>query len=236
MFRRFAPALAVAAVLVAVPASASADPGIGEPTSFTAAFTTKHPGKSTGLQLRTTGVPPVAPTTLAPVVRQTNALPRGTRLDLGALPQCEADAATLAALGAEAACPAHTRVGTGRAEGLANGVAVAFDLTVYAIDGRLFFAGSRAGVSLKTGFYGDARGRRLVLTVPTAGGTIAPTLFEADLAAAMRGNAAWLRTPAHCPHGGYWTAEGTFQGLTAVDGAPVGEPRTLVDELRCRRG
>ncbi len=234
MFRRIAPAVAVAAVLIAVPASASAAPGVGEPTSFSAAFDTKHPGKSTGLKLKTTGVPPVAPTTVAPAVRQTVTLPRGTRLDLTALPQCNADAATLSALGAEAACPAHTRVGSGRAEGLTNGAAVAFDLAVYAIDGRLFFAGSLGGMPLKTGFYGDARGRRLALTVPTNGGAIAPTLFEAELHATTTG-AAWLRTPPNCARSGRWIARGVFQGLTAVDGMPIGASRTLVDRLRCRR-
>ena len=237
MLRRLAPALAAAAALPAaltVPASAGADPGVGEPTSFTSAFTTQQPGTPTGLRLRTAGTPPVPPATVAPAIRQTVALPRGTRLDLDALPSCDVDAATLAAQGAEAACPARTRVGTGRAEGIAGGATVAFDLGVYAIDGRLFFAGSRGGGSLKTGFYGDAHGRRLVLTVPTAGGAIAPTQFEAKLAA-TRGPA-WLRTPAQCPRGGRWTAKGTFQGLTAVDGAPVGSPRTLTDAPRCRRG
>ena len=181
MFRRLAPAAAIAAAVLALPAAASAAPGIGEPTSFSAAFTTKHPGKPTGLKLRTTGAEPVAPTTVAPAIRQTVKLPRGTRLDLGALHQCDVDAQTLGELGAEAACPLDTRIGSGRAEGIANGALVGFDLSVYAIDGRLYFAGSRAGVPLKTGFYGDAKGRRLVLTVPTSGGAIAPTLFEARL-------------------------------------------------------
>ena len=139
------------------------------------------PGKPSGLTLRTAGALPVAPTTVAPAVRQTVKLPRGTRLDLAALHQCEAGRGMLAELGAEAACPPDTRVGSGRAEGIANGARVGFDLSVYAIDGRLFFAGSRDGVSLKTGFYGEAKGRRLVLTVPTNGGAVAPTLFEAEL-------------------------------------------------------
>jgi hypothetical protein len=233
MFRRLAPAVAAAAVLAALPAAASADPGIGEPTSLTVAFTTKHPGKSTGLGLRTTGAPPVAPTTIAPAVQQTVKLPRGTRLRLDALPRCTVDEATLAAVGAEAACPVETRLGTGRAEGLANGAPVGFDLTDYAIGGRLFFAGSQDGVPLKTGFHGEAQGRRLVLTVPTRG-VIAPTLFRADVRPNARGSA-WLRTPAKCPRSGHWTARSTFQGLTAVDGTPVGESRTVTDEIACKR-
>jgi hypothetical protein len=89
-------------------------------------------------------------------------------------------------------------------------------------------------VPLKTGFSGVARGRRLALTVPTGGGAIAPTLFEAQLPAVGKG-AGWLRTPPTCPRGGHWIAKGTFQGLTAVAGTPVGESRTLIGEQRCRR-
>src|SRR3954452_5030180 len=103
MLGRLAPVVAVALAVVAVPAAASADPGIGRATAFTAAFTTKHAGHASGLRLKTTGAPPVARTTEAPAVRQTVVLPRGTRLDLAAMPQCQADAATLAAQGAEVA-------------------------------------------------------------------------------------------------------------------------------------
>jgi hypothetical protein len=234
MFRRLAPAVAAAAVLAAVPAAASADPGIGEPTSLRVAFTTKHPDRSTGLRLRTTGAPPVAPTTIAPAVQQTLELPRGTRLRLDALPRCMVDEATLAAVGAEMACPVETRLGTGRAEGLANGAPVGFDLTIFAIGGRLFFAGSQNGVPLKTGFYGAAQGRRLVLTVPTRG-VIAPTLFQADVRRDQHGSA-WLQTPPKCPHSGHWTARSTFQVPTAVDGGtPVGESRTVADDIACQR-
>jgi hypothetical protein len=63
---------------------------------------------------------------------------------------------------------------------------------------------------------------------------IAPTLFEARLRAAAS-RAAWLRTPPKCPRSANWTAKGAFQGLTAVDGTPVGASRTLTDELRCKR-
>jgi hypothetical protein len=233
MLGRLAPAAAaVALAAVAVPAAAHASPGIGEPTSFTAAFTTRLAGHQSGLKLETTGKPPVAPTTEAPAVRQTVVLPRGTRLDLSRLPRCDADAAAIAAMGAEVACPTGTRLGSGRAEGLANGAPVVFDLSAYAIGGRLYFAGSRDGVPLKTGFEGVAKGRRIALTVPTANGAIAPTLFRARIDAA----GGWLRTPRSCPHSGHWTARGVFQGLSAIDGAPLGDSRTLTDALACRHG
>src|SRR5919204_6289675 len=123
--------LITAAVLTAaVPAIASADVGLGPATSFKAAFTTHHAGRVSGLSLRTTGQPPAPPTTEALAARQTVTLPRGTRLRLRALPQCQASDAMLAAVGAAAACPAKTHVGSGRAEGVLNGAPVAFDLSV----------------------------------------------------------------------------------------------------------
>jgi hypothetical protein len=233
MTRRLALALAATCVAVAAPAAALAQqPGAGEATSFAATFTTKRPDTAAGVLLRTRGKPPVPPATVAPVVRQTVTFPAGTRLRLGALPQCSATDEALAAEGAEAVCPAETRVGSGRAEGVLNGTTVTFDLAVYAVRGRLFFAGQRDGVPLKQGFFGVATGRRLALTVPTSNGAIAPTLFEARI---PRSGATWLRTPKRCPRGGRWVAEATFQGMTAVDGAPVGPSHTLRATSPCRR-
>jgi hypothetical protein len=208
-----------AAVLAAVPAAASAAPGLGPATSFHAAFTSRHAGHVAGLTLRTTGQPPAPPTTEAPAARQTVTLPAGTRLRLRALAQCEADDATLAAQGAAAACPASTRVGSGRAEGVLGGKPVAFDLAVYAVRGKLLFA------SGKQGFWGVASGRRLALTVPTLNGMIAPTLFRAQLDHVVR-------TPRTCH--GHWRFRATFQGLTGVDGSPVGPAQHLSDAQRCR--
>jgi hypothetical protein len=136
-------------------------------------------GTSTGVHLRMTGAAPEPPATVAPTVRQTVAFPAGTLLRVGALPQCDATDEVLSAQGAEAVCPAESRVGSGRAEGLlAGSVPVTFDLAVYAVRGRLYFAGERGGVPLKQGFFGVPSGRRLVLTVPTMNGAIEPTLFE----------------------------------------------------------
>src|SRR5262245_45721027 len=72
------------------PATALADPGVGEATAFSAAFSTARTDTASGLSMRTTGRPPVAPVTLAPVIRQRVTLPAGTRLRLRALPQCRA--------------------------------------------------------------------------------------------------------------------------------------------------
>ena len=235
MPRRLASAVCAAAlVAVAAPAVVLAqEPGAGKATSFAATFSAKRPATSTGVLLRTTGEPPAPPTTVPPVVRQTVTFPAGTRLRLGALPQCTATDDVLAAQGAEAACPPASRVGKGRAEGVLNGTTVRFDLGVYAVRGSLFFAGERDGVPLKQGFFGVASGRRLALTVPTSNGAIAPTLFEARIPAAAAGTA-WLRTPKRCPSTHRWVAEATFQGLTAVGGTPVGAAQTVQAESPCR--
>jgi hypothetical protein len=211
--------LITAAVLAAVPAAASADVGLGPATSFHAAFTTHHAGHAAGLVLRTTGNPPAPPTTEAPAARQTVTLPAGTKVRLRALAQCGAGDADLAAQGAAAVCPANTRVGSGRAEGILNGAPVGFDLAAYAVRGKLFFA------SGKQGFWGVAHGRKLALTVPTLNGMIAPTLFRARLDHVVR-------TPRTCH--GRWRFGATFRGLTAVDGSPVGPAQHLSDSQRCR--
>jgi hypothetical protein len=225
----------LAAVLLAasLPAAASADTGLGPATGFEARFTTAAPGAATGLALRVTGRPPAAGTTQAPAVRQVVALPAGTRLRLGALPQCDASDEQLAALGAQAACPASSRVGTGRAEGLLRGAPVMFDLGVYAVRGRLLFAAERDGVGLRQAFAATARGRRLTFVVPTAGGAISPTLFRTRIVPSGDG-AGWLRTPRRCPGSHHWRFTATFTGLTAPEGGtPVGAVQRLRDRQRC---
>jgi hypothetical protein len=217
-----------------VPSASAASPrvGLGKATGFEAAFTTSQPGAASGLSLVVTGEPPAAGTTQAPVVRQVVALPRGTRLDLGALPQCAASDEQLAALGAQAACPATSRVGTGRAEGLLRGAPVVFDLGIYAVRGRLLFAAERDGVGLRQAFAATASGRRLTFVVPTAGGAISPTLFRMHVSAP--GSPGWLRTPARCPGSDRWRFTATFTGLTAPeDGTPVGGQQRLRDRQRC---
>ncbi len=203
-------------------AAAHADPGAGPATGFSAGFSTLRPGAASALTLNTSGRAPVAPVTLAAAIRQTVTLPKGTALRLGALPQCAAGDAELAAQGAQVACPPSTRVGAGRADGVLDGAPAGFELAVYAIRGQLFFAGERGGVPLKQGFWGTASGRRLTLVVSTFGGRIAPTHFEARLERGPAG-ADWLRTPRACPAARRWRFGGAFTGLTAVaGGTPVG--------------
>ncbi|MGZ8457916.1 MAG: hypothetical protein ACXWZ4_15040 [Gemmatirosa sp.] len=227
-------AITVCAALAVVPAAAQAAPGAGEATSFSASFTTQRPHAASGLVLRTTGRPPQPPTTLAPVIRQTVTFPKGTRLRPGALPQCAISDAALAAQGAQVACPAASRVGSGRAEGVRDGAPIGFDLSVYAIRGQLFFAAELDGRPLKRGFWATADGRRLALVVPTFDGQIAPTLFRARIDAGAVGRP-WLRTPGRCPRPARWRVVGAFAPLWSIyDTTPLAPAQVLRGGSACR--
>ena len=219
---------------VVVAAAALAATGLGRATKLRARFSTAHTGSASGLVLRTSGRPPPAGVTEAPAVRQTLILPPGTRLRLAALPQCRASDALIAAQGAEVACPARSRVGSGGADGVLSGAPVHFEIGIYAVRGHLVFAAERGGLPLKQAFVGVAQGARLVLTVPTLNGAIAPTGFEASIPA-RPGGKVWLLTPARCPRSGHWKALGRFQGVSSADpGAPAVTPsQTLVDRMPC---
>ena len=232
----FARAFTAALLLVAVVAVAAvAATGLGRATKFSARFSTQHTASASGLVLRTAGRPPRGGITEAPAVRQTVILPSGTRLRLQALPQCRASDALIAADGAEAACPPRSRVGSGGADGVLDGAPVHFDIGIYAVRGRLVFAAERGGLPLKQSFLGVARGARLLLTVPTLAGRIAPTGFDARIPARPGVNE-WLRTPEQCPRSGHWTTVGHFQGVSSAgpDGRPVTHAQTLVDRIPCR--
>jgi hypothetical protein len=231
--RRWTPALGLLAAL-APGVAAAASIGLGRPTGFTAAFSTRHVASASGLVLRTTGRPPAAGVQVPAAVRQTVVLPRGTSLRLGALPQCHASEVAIAAQGAEGACPASSRVGTGRADGILGGKPVHFDIGIYAVRGHLIFAAEQNGKPLKQAFPGVAHGSSLQLTVPTLNGSIAPTGFKARIPAGHSATP-WLRTPPSCPASRRWIATGHFQGLSAA--APPSHPvtplQTLTAKLPC---
>jgi hypothetical protein len=218
-----------------VPPAALAAVGLGRAKTFRARFSTQHAATPSGLFVRTTGRPPDVGTTEAPAVRQTLTLPPGTRLRLKNLPQCRASQALIAADGAEGACPVSSRVGNGDADGVLNGAPVHFDIGIYAVRGRLVFAAERGGKPLKQSFDGIAHGTRLVLTVPTLGGQISPTGFDARIPA-HTARTAWLLTPARCPQSGHWTVVGRFQGVSSADAGahPVTDAQTLVAGMPCR--
>jgi hypothetical protein len=231
LLRALVAALVVAAVVA--PAAVAAV-GLGRVTTFRARFSTQRASSPSGLFLRSTGQPPDPGTTEAPAVQQTLTLPPGTRLRLKNLPQCNASQTLIASEGAEGACSARTRVGSGGADGVLNGAPVHFDIGIYAVRGGLVFAAERDGKPLKQSFDGVARGTRLVLTVPTLGGQIAPTGFDARIPS-QDGRAAWLLTPADCPQSGHWTVFGRFQGVSSADAGapPVTQAQTLMDHIPC---
>jgi hypothetical protein len=219
--------IGTAIALLAMSAVAAASTGLGKATSFTARFTTSKPGASSGLVLKTTGAVPAAGVMLPPAVQQTVTLPAGTKLRLGKLPQCKASDSDIAAKGAEGACPRSSRVGSGGADGVLDGSPTHFDVGIYAVRGHLVFAAEQKGMPLKQSFNGVVRRGRLVLTVPTLGGRIAPTEFDAKIASL----GGWLVTPKRC---GHWISRGRFQGVSGVDGSPVTPAQTLSDRLTCR--
>jgi hypothetical protein len=219
--------MATVVALVGMCAVASASTGLGKATSFTARFTTAKPATPSGLVLKTTGAVPAAGVTLPAAVQQTVTLPAGTKLRLGKLPQCKASDGDIAAKGAEGACPRSSRVGSGGADGVLDGSATHFDVGIYAVRGHLVFAAEQNGMPLKQSFNGVARRGRLVLTVPTLGGRIAPTEFDAKIAS----RDGWLVTPKRC---GHWVSRGRFQGVSGVGGGPVTPAQTLTDRLTCR--
>lgn len=226
--------VAVLAILLVTGVAAAASIGLGRPTSFKATFSTHRVATASGLVLRTTGRPPAAGVTVPPAVRQTVVFPGGTRLALGALPQCHASDAAIAAQGAEGACPVASRVGNGGADGILNGKPTHFDIGIYAVRGHLVFAAEQNGTPLKQSFRGIAQGRRLELDVPTLNGMIAPTGFTARIAAG-HGAAPWLRTPSTCPASSHWTITGHFQGFSAVTppSHAVTPAQTITAKLPC---
>jgi len=227
--------LAALATLIAAGAAAAATIGLDRPTSFSATFSTHQAASASGLVLHTTGKPPAGGITVPPAVRQSVIFPAGTHLRLGALPQCHASDAAIAAQGAEGACPTSTRVGTGGADGILNGHPTHFDIGIYAVRGELVFAAEQHGQPLKQSFRGVAHGAGLELTVPTLNGMIAPTGFTARIPAG-HGATPWLRTPASCPSSRHWTITGHFQGFSAAGppNHPVTPPQTLTQKLPCR--
>jgi hypothetical protein len=100
---------------------------------------------------------------------------------------------------------------------------VRFDIGIYAVRGHLVFAAEQGAKPLKQSFAGIAKGRRLILTVPTFGGRIYPTEFGATIPASPAGQA-WLLTPARCPASGHWTVTGKFRRPDAATSKdqPVG--------------
>lgn len=226
-------AAALSSLALAGPAAAQAP---GSVTSFEAGFTTARPDTSSGYTLRVTAMPPASGAVLPPFLRQTVRFPAGTRFDTRGGRRCTAPDTEVAERGARLVCPAASRIGTGTAEGILAGQPVRFDLVAYNFPGRVHFAAERDGQPLGQGFFGAYAGRTLTLEVPTAGGAIAPTLFEAEIGASERGSRRYLTTPRRCPAARRWRVVSTFVGLSALPGGTaVGTAQRATAAVPCRR-
>lgn len=225
------PRLAALLVLLLLVPAASARAGSAPGVDFELGFTTPEPGSPSGLTIamRFTNPqdPQTAPSPQRSVVLE---LPDGSRLDLRAVPVCEASDAELMLRG-PAACPPETQLGTGSLTFRTDGGPL---LDPFVADARVFNGGDALvevfgprGTTLTT-----AVGRRRQTGPTQLSETLAPTpggppdgessITELTLALPARtgaGGAALLRTPATCP--GAWTsrlevvtADGRTTGVT----------------------
>jgi hypothetical protein len=171
----------------------------------------------------------------APAIREVITLAPGTQIDTRGTVLCHATVAQLIARGAEAVCPARSRVGEGTAAGIAHGARVQYHLGVYAFPGKLSFAAEQNGMSLRQGFFGTIAGQRITLDTPTSSGAIDPTLFSATIAARSHSGHAFIRTPEQCPNSGHWTIRSSFQALSAAAGGhSIGPRQTVTTQSPCR--
>jgi hypothetical protein len=233
--RKVVSSVMLAAIAATAAPAAASSIGIGPVTSFNARYGTGRTGASSGLHVKVTARPPKTGVNEAPAIQEVITLAPGTRIDTRGAVRCHASVAQLVANGAEAVCPAASRIGDGKAAGVVGGTTVSYDLGIYAFPGKLSFAAERYGVPLRQGFFGVISGRRITLDTPTATGAIKPTLFAATIAAHNRSGHALIETPRQCPTGGTWTISSTFQALTAVAGGhPVGRRETVMAHSPCR--
>lgn len=233
--RRFIRWVLPTALVLAPAAVAAAAVSIGRLHHVTVHLSATKPNASTALRIDVRGMVPPVGTMLPPAIRQTLTLPLGTRLDVRAAKSvCKASVAELQAKGAEGACPAGSRIGSGLARGIVHGARVHYDLAIYAFPGKLDFAAELMGKPLKVGFFGVISGRRITFDVTTAGGTIAPIEFLAVLPQTSHHGRVLVRTPSSCPQGGKWTSRVKVQALTAVTGGqPTGPAQTVKAATPC---
>jgi hypothetical protein len=136
----------------------------------------------------------------------------GARLDTSALPVCKASDGKIQRLGVRA-CPASTRLGTVKAEGIIsvgqrfNPIGNLFNakrqiIVVVTVDGRTLIY-----------FRDDVRRSSITINLKIPSG-IALTRFQPHVPRHVRKRdgktRAYLRTPPVCPPGGFWTTTAIF--------------------------
>ena len=152
-------------------------------------------------------------------------LPRGTRVDVGALPACEANYDQVVAdeRSMREMCPESTQAGSGTAKAVLGGNPVTFDLTVFALQDGLALAFESGGSELFTSRL-RTTGRTFVVDLSLAR-QVDARAQEFGLSFARRPG--FIRTPRGCPSGRRHKA--------AVVSFSDGERTTLRASQRCRR-
>jgi hypothetical protein len=226
-----APALLALAVLVP---PASADTRAPLDARMSQRFTHVLPGARTGWTLDAALRAPFG-VGRAPSPRRIEiVLPRGTRLDTGAVRACQASDLALLVDGSRA-CPRRSRVGHGSAVlDVGPGLTTTVSVGVYAAPGALvlLYGGDHSAVLNLA--RGKVTGNRVAFAAPVmrslSGLRLAITRLRLTLAAAGTGARPLIRAPRACPPGGRWT----FAYLSRYD-APFG-PQRSTSSIPCRAG
>jgi hypothetical protein len=198
-------------------------------------FTVSHPAARTGWTFDG-ALKPFPHARQVPPQRGIELLfPRGTRIDLGAVPACRASDQQIASAGLSA-CPAASRIGSGSA-GLALGTTgITLDTNLTILDGgrgRLIVAFTNSAGKVVRVLSGTIAARHLKATFPTlvvpGAGEVAIIRASLALRAAGTLRRPLIRTPPTCPRTGRWT----FIYLPRYD-PPYGVQRST-SSMRCRR-
>ena len=195
-----------------------------------------EPASATGLKFRVQYKNPDDPEAKPPpVTAATFRLPRGMRIDTGAVPRCDATDQEIRALGRDA-CPAATRIGSGRLvarTGVPGSDEVRTDVVAYNGDEQIievvFFEGTNAvaGIDRLTI-------ERNVLTAhppatpggPPDGRTAVQRIFLQVPLRVGAGGDPYVRTPRRC-RSGRWKASGHY---AFADGGET----TVRSRTRCK--
>lgn len=228
--RLVAGALACSACLAPSAPAASAD-GIRQ--SAKAVFSERDRGASTALRLAIDYVNPADPEAKPPPVRSVAlTLARGSRIDTGAVPVCEAADAELMTQGP---APCADSVVGGGVVTLDTGFPEPFrfldnDLTLLNAADEVIFLFRQRQLGVRLASHAQIEGRTITATAPFLPGTppdgaAADTVDETFNATAA---GAYISTPPRCPRSRRWTNRMRF---TYDDGVT----QTVRSRSRCRR-
>lgn len=207
-------------------------------------FTTSSPGKSAGTKFSLEGSDPAAPENNfrgKPTRVVDIAFPVGTLIDSKGAPQCKATDANFASKG-ETACPASTRVDTGKAADnaaeakLKSGGPISVKVTAFNRKGGLLLylrPSVGAPFVLRPVWKGTTTKRHLVTTVKAItipGDEVVLTKFKLSTKAKNIGTRALIRTPAkkYCPRSKLWK-------FTAVLTYSDGTKQKVTSQQACKR-